>query len=67
MITPEFIMQFLPILTLLSIMLLEPMTEFVPILTFLPIKTLLPNLTFLNLLFFPILRDKSGLSTSAFG
>ena len=48
--TFEPITQFLPILTLCSIIVFEPINEFLPIFTFLPIKTLLPNLT--DLIFF---------------
>jgi len=59
-ITPEPTTQFLPIFTLLSIMLLDPTIELLPTLTFLPTKTLLPNFTFLKLTFVGFLSDKSG-------
>ena len=41
-------MQFSPIFTPCSMIVLEPIEVFLPIMTFFPIKTLLPNFTLLN-------------------
>ena len=65
--TEEPIIQFSPIFTLLSIMLLDPITEFFPILTFLPISTFFPNDTFGkdDLIFSAKSKLTSGISISA--
>ena len=59
-IIPDPIIQFLPIITLCSIIVLEPINEFLPNFTPLPIKTLLPNLTVLYFFLFVFFKDKSG-------
>ena len=59
-ITWEPIIQFFPIETLCSIIVLLPIIELLPNLTFFPIKTLLPNFTLENLDSFGFDRDRSG-------
>ena len=54
------IIQFLPICTSCSIIVLEPINVFLPITTFLPIKVFLPNMTDLYLLLFGFFKVKSG-------